>query len=74
MPTITLTISASAASELNDTFGVGYQATLPSGQPNPETKQQFARRHIIALLKQHVMLYRKRQAAAAIAATEPDIT
>lgn len=73
MPTLSFTLSAGAASELNDCFGADYQPTI-NGQPNPETKTAFARRQIVALLKAHVVLYRKRMAAAAAQGTDPDIT
>ena len=83
MPTLTVTLSAAAANELTDAFGTAYQATIQTGVDanggpimgaNPETKNVFARRQVIALLKQHVLLYRKRQAAATMAPAEPDIT
>lgn len=74
MPTISLTLSTAAATELTDAFGVDYQATLPDGSANPEPKAQFARRQLIAMVKEHVLLYRRRQAAAAASASEPDIT
>jgi len=73
MPTISFTLSNAAQTELVDTFGVNYQATI-NGNPNPESKAVFARKQMIALLKQHVLLYRKRQAAAAAGTSEPDIT
>lgn len=73
MPTLTLTLSAGASSELTDAFSAGYQATI-NGSPNPETQAQYARRQVIALLKEHVLLYRKRQAAATMSTVDPDIT
>lgn len=74
MPTISFTVSVAAANELNAAFGEGYQATLPNGQPNPETQAQFSRRQLIAWMKHHVMQYRRRVAAEAAAASDPDIT
>lgn len=74
MATLTITLSAAASNEVTDAFGAGYQATI-DGQPNPETKAQYARRQIIAMLKRHVINYRERLAAAAAAqGVDPDIT
>lgn len=75
MPTLSITLGTAAANELNDAFSAGYQATLPGGGANPETRQAYAKRKIIELLKEHVKLYRKREAARATEAQpDPDIT
>lgn len=73
MPSLTFTLTSPALAEVVDAFGESYQATI-GGQPNPETKAQYARRQVIALLKSHVRLYRKRIAAAASSQVDPDIT
>lgn len=73
MPTLSFTLSTAASTEVTDAFGADYQPLI-DGQPNPETKAQFARRQIVAFLKLHVREYRRREAAAAVAGTDPDIT
>lgn len=73
MPTISLTLSTAAANELTDAFGENYPDTI-NGQPNPETKAQFAKRQLVALIKQQVMSFRRTQAAAAASAVDPEIT
>lgn len=83
MPTLTVTLSAAAANELTDAFGISYQATIQTGVDangvpimgaNPQTKNAFSRQQVIALLKSHVLLHRKRQAAATMISTDPDMT
>lgn len=73
MATISFTVSNGTLTELIDTFGVNYQETI-DGEPNPQTKQQFARAQIIAMFKQAVHLHRKRAAASAASQADPDIT
>jgi hypothetical protein len=73
MPTITFTVSVAQGTEITNCFGAGYQDTI-DGQPNPETKTQYARKQIIVLLKENVLLYRRREAAALAVTTDPDIT
>jgi hypothetical protein len=35
----------------------GYQATLPSGAPNPQTRAQFAKQRLAAYVKQVTVAY-----------------
>lgn len=74
MATLTLTLSDAAMAELRDAFGENYRATLPNGSPNPQTKAQYSRQQLIDWIKTYIRDYRRRQAALAAAADEPDIT
>ena len=73
MPTLSFTVSTAASNEITDAFAVDYQPVI-DGELNPESKQQFARRQIIAFLKLHVVQHRRNVAAVAAAGTDPDIT
>lgn len=47
----------------------GYQATLPGGGANPETKNQFAKRMVALTVKGWMVEYEARAAADAAGAT-----
>lgn len=85
MPTVSLTLSAAAANEVNDAFAslYSYQATIQTGVDgdghpvmgaNTETKAQFVKRKMIEFVKERVMTYRRQVALAAVSATDSDIT
>lgn len=71
MATITLTIGNGTLTDLINAFGETYQATLPDGTPNPQTKVQFAKEQVRQMLKSQVIEYKKRQASPP---ADPDIT
>lgn len=75
MPTVSITLSASATAEVNDAFAAlyGYRATI-DGQPNPESKAQFTKRKIIEFIKERVITYRKQVALATVNSANVDIT
>lgn len=73
MATLSFTLTGPALAEVIDVFGETYQATI-NGQPNPESKPEFARRQVIALLRNQVQVSRRVKAAAAADQTDPDIT
>lgn len=54
-----------------DTFSDGYQATLPDGSSNPETKIQYAKRMFFEMVRLRVKQYKaqKDATAASVAAT-----
>jgi hypothetical protein len=76
MPTITLTLSDAAATELVDALCAQglYSPVLGDGSPNPETRAQFARRMILVGLKRIVREYRRSVLAGTADPTDPDIT
>ena len=84
MPTVSLTLSAGAATEINDAFAAlySYQANIQSvdGEgnpitiPNPETKTQFAKRKLIEFIKERVITYRRQVALAAVNNADADVT
>ena len=79
MATITLTFdtgAASVASIMNDLADAnGYEATI-NGQPNSQTKAQFAKEMVRQYIVRTVREHRRQQAAIAAASTvnEPTVT
>jgi hypothetical protein len=51
-----------------------YEDTLPTGQPNPENRNQFARRKMLEVLQAPVRSLRQRKRDDANPITEPEIT
>lgn len=49
----------------------GYSATLPNGQPNPQTQAQFAKAQIILYVKEIV---KQEEAKAAAAVNDIDVS
>ncbi len=68
MATITLTAPTTVFTRITNaiTTRYGYQATLPDGSANPQTKAEFARQWIIQRLIDEV----KQQEIAVLAATD----
>lgn len=66
MATLSITIPNAVATRVQDSFCAahGYQATLPDGSANPETKQQFLKRKVVEFIRDSV------KAAEATAAAE----
>lgn len=75
MPTISFTVSAGTQTELVDALCAeyGYQSTV-NGSPNPETRNQFAVRHVREWMKARIRTYREAQAKAQASSADPDIT
>jgi hypothetical protein len=59
MAQVVITIPDAQVTRVNDAFAAvyGYQATLPNGDPNPQTKAQFAKARTIDYIKDVVKSY-----------------
>jgi len=52
----------------------GYRETLPTGDPNPETKTQYSRRKLQQQVKGWIRRYERQQAIDEIVTPEIEIT
>ena len=74
MANITFTIQDADLQDYIDAFGQDYQATI-DGEPNPQTKAQFAKKIVAGILASEVVNYRKAQQLVNLASVEePNIT
>lgn len=75
MPQITLNYQAQDTATIVAALSevVGWEADLPDGSPNPETKAQAAIRGARTLIREQVRRYQEQQALLATSAT-PEIT
>ncbi len=61
MATITFTADSSTMTDIINAFSEDYQAFLPGGIANPQTRTQFAKAKFLQTVKSQVFEYKKRQ-------------
>lgn len=68
MPTITFTLSAGDLTKVTNALSVrfGYSATLPNGDPNPQTAGEFVRLRIGQWVKEQTLEHEQNLARVAI--------
>lgn len=59
MATFTLTIPDAKLQDLIDAYGDDYQAMLPGGGANPETRIQYSKRKLLEHIKQPVINHKR---------------
>ena len=75
MPIISFTLSPAAIAEFIDAMCFLYQYPAMVGdEPNPETRATFARRMLVAHMKERVNEYRIQRAVLAAKGADADIT
>jgi hypothetical protein len=61
MANLTFQIPDERMQDLIDAWGDGWRATLPNGDPNPQTKQQYAKERIRQMIVNGVKHYESQQ-------------
>jgi hypothetical protein len=61
MANFTITIPNDKLPDLIAAYSVDYMETLPNGQPNPQTRAQYAKEELLRTIKQRVIDYKKNQ-------------
>jgi len=76
MPTISFTLSSSDLTRAVDALSTrwGYDPTLPTGDPNPQTKGEFVRQRIGQWIKSEVHAHELGTAQVAVTVTDVSIT
>ena len=76
MATISFNVTPANLSRLEDVMAErgGYSATLADGEPNPQTKAQFAKSEIARIIKDVVREYELAVARSAVTVSEVTLT